>query len=91
MRARLRSLPVSDSANGWIQKCRTVDVACGRVAMHEKGASDRRRPLLYLGWYFLSLLLVVAFHDCNHAKPDHGNARDNEHYQRKAVGIARHS
>lgn len=49
------------------------------------------RPLLYLGWYFLSLLLVVAFHDCNHAKPDHGNARDNEHYQRKAVGIARHS
>lgn len=83
---------MSDSANGWIQKCRAVDVACGRVAMREKGGRlIEGRPLLYLGWYFLSLLLVVAFHDCNHAKPDHGNARDNEHYQRKAVGIARHS
>ena len=52
---------------------------------------EGRPPFFYLGWYFLSLLLVVAFHDCNHAKPDHGNARDNEHYQRKSVGIARHS
>lgn len=82
---------MSDSVNGWIQKCRTVDVACGRVAMREKGRLIEGRPLLYLWWYFLSLLLVVAFHDCNHAKPDHGNARDNEHYQRKSVGIARHS
>ena len=82
---------MSDSAKGWIQKCRTVDVACDRVAMREKGRLIEGRPLLYLGWYFLSLLLVVAFRDCNHAKPDYGNARDNEHYQRKAVGIARHS
>lgn len=83
---------MSDSANGWIQKCRTVDVACGRVAMREKGRLiEGHPPFFYLGWYFLPLLLVVAFHDCNHAKPDHGNARDNEHYQRKAVGIARHS
>ena len=82
---------MSDSANGWIQKCRTVDVACGRVAMREKGRLIEGHPLLYLWWYFLPLLLVVAFHDCNHAKPDHGNARDNEYYQRKAVGIARHS
>ena len=59
--------------------------------MREKGRLIEGHPLLYLGWYFLSLLLVVAFHDCNHAKPDHGNACDNEHYPRKALGIARHS
>lgn len=64
-------------------------VAASRCA--RRGRLIEGRPLLYLGWCFLSLLLVVAFHDCNHAKPDHGNARDNEHYQRKAVGIARHS
>lgn len=65
-------------------------VAASRCARRGR-LIEGRPPPLYLGWYFLSLLLVVAFHDCNHAKPDYGNARDNEHYQRKAVGIARHS
>ena len=49
MRARLRSLPVSDSANGWIQKRRTVDVACGRVAMREEGRLIEGRPFFIRG------------------------------------------